>query len=102
MASGVLQIRHLLTVRQIIATAIPKITTTFNAVDDVGWYGASYLVTTTALQPTFGKVFQYFDVKWVYVSALVVFECRYRDGILLDLADLLQWALLSVQSHQPR
>ncbi|QIX01703.1 hypothetical protein AMS68_007220 [Peltaster fructicola] len=58
----------------IIATAIPKITTTFNAVDDVGWYGASYLVTTTALQPTFGKVFQYFDVKWVYVSALVIFE----------------------------
>lgn len=63
-----------LTFLQIIATAIPKITAAFNALDDVGWYGSAYLLTTTALQPTFGKVYQYFDVKWTYLSALVIFE----------------------------
>jgi len=32
------------------------------------------LLTTTSLQPSFGKIFTYFDVKWVYLSALLVFE----------------------------
>ncbi|KAL6243104.1 hypothetical protein RBB50_010204 [Rhinocladiella similis] len=58
----------------IIATAIPKITTVFNSLDDVGWYGSSYLLTTTSLQPSFGKVYTYFNVKWTYVVALVIFE----------------------------
>lgn len=58
----------------IIATAIPKITTVFNSLNDVGWYGSSYLLTTTSLQPSFGKVYTYFNVKWTYLSALVIFE----------------------------
>ncbi|KAH6860625.1 MFS transporter [Alternaria rosae] len=58
----------------IIATAIPKITTVFNSLEDVGWYGSSYLLTTTSLQPSFGKVYTYFDVKYTYLSALVLFE----------------------------
>ena len=49
----------------IIATAIPRITTDFDSLNDVGWYGSSYLLTTTSLQPSFGKVYTYFDVKWV-------------------------------------
>jgi fucose permease len=58
----------------IIATAIPRITTVFNSLDDVGWYGSSYLLTTTSLQPSFGKVYTYFNVKWTYIAALVIFE----------------------------
>lgn len=58
----------------IIATAIPKITTVFDSLNDVGWYGSAYLLTTTSLQPSFGKVYTYFDVKWVYLSSLVIFE----------------------------
>lgn len=58
----------------IIATAIPKITSVFNSLEDVGWYGSSYLLTTTSLQPSFGKVYTYFDVKYTYLSALVIFE----------------------------
>ncbi|KAG4032347.1 hypothetical protein MFRU_007g02530 [Monilinia fructicola] len=58
----------------IIATAIPKITSVFNSLDDVGWYGSSYLLTTTALQPSFGRIYTYFDVKWTYLAALVCFE----------------------------
>ncbi|KAG9247318.1 major facilitator superfamily domain-containing protein [Calycina marina] len=58
----------------IIATAIPKITSVFNSLDDVGWYGSSYLLTTTALQPSFGRIYTYFDVKWTYLFALCLFE----------------------------
>ncbi|KAE9377137.1 MFS general substrate transporter [Stipitochalara longipes BDJ] len=58
----------------IIATAIPKITSVFDSLDDVGWYGSSYLLTTTALQPSFGRIYTYFNVKYVYMFALVLFE----------------------------
>ncbi|KAI9808661.1 MAG: hypothetical protein M1825_003812 [Sarcosagium campestre] len=58
----------------IIATAIPRITTVFNSLNDVGWYGSSYLLTTTALQPSFGKIYTYFNVKWTYLAALLIFE----------------------------
>lgn len=58
----------------IIATAIPKITTVFDSLNDVGWYGSSYLLTTTALQPSFGKIYTYYNVKWTYLSALIIFE----------------------------
>ena len=58
----------------IIATAIPRITTAFNSLGDVGWYGSSYLLTTCSLQPPFGKVYTYFDVKWTYLFALTLFE----------------------------
>ncbi|KAF2131549.1 MFS transporter [Dothidotthia symphoricarpi CBS 119687] len=58
----------------IIATAIPKITSVFNSLGDVGWYGSAYLLTTTSLQPSFGKVYTYFDVKYTYLISLVIFE----------------------------
>ena len=58
----------------IIATAIPKITTVFDSLNDVGWYGSSYLLTTTALQPSFGKIYTYYNIKWTYLSALTIFE----------------------------
>jgi MFS family permease len=58
----------------IIATAIPQITTIFNSLPDVGWYGSSYLLTTTALQPSFGRIYTYFNVLYVYIFALLLFE----------------------------
>ena len=58
----------------IISTAIPRITTVFDSLNDVGWYGSSYLLTTTSLQPSFGKIYTFFDVKWTYIAALLIFE----------------------------
>ena len=58
----------------IIATAIPRITTVFDSLNDVGWYGSSYLLTTCSLQPSFGKIYTYFNVKWTYITALIIFE----------------------------
>ncbi|CAG8949328.1 hypothetical protein HYFRA_00004954 [Hymenoscyphus fraxineus] len=59
----------------ILATAIPKITTVFpNSLKDVGWYGSSYLLTTTALQPSFGRIYTYFNVRNTYLFGLLLFE----------------------------
>lgn len=46
----------------IISTAIPKITDHFKSIQDIGWYGSSYLLTATALQPTFGRIYTIFSV----------------------------------------
>lgn len=58
----------------IIATAIPTITTVFHSLNDVGWYGSAYLLTTTSLQPFFGKIYVNFNLKYTYLFALVLFE----------------------------
>ncbi|EEA23440.1 conserved hypothetical protein [Talaromyces marneffei ATCC 18224] len=58
----------------IISTAIPKITDQFQSVTDVGWYGSAYFLTSTGLQPTFGRIYKIFNIKWSFLAAIVVFE----------------------------
>jgi MFS family permease len=58
----------------ILSTAIPKITDQSHALDDMGWYASSYLLTTCAFQLFWGKLFTYYPVKWTYLVALFVFE----------------------------
>ncbi|KAH7062488.1 major facilitator superfamily domain-containing protein [Macrophomina phaseolina] len=58
----------------IISTAIPRITDQFKALDDVGWYGSSYLLTTCAFQLIYGKLYTFFSIKWIYLVALFIFE----------------------------
>lgn len=60
--------------RSIVATAVPRITSEFNSLADVGWYGSSYLMATCCLQLFFGKLYAEFQVKWVFLAALAVFE----------------------------
>ncbi|RDW88988.1 hypothetical protein BP6252_01020 [Coleophoma cylindrospora] len=58
----------------IISTAIPTITDRFNSIQDIGWYGSSYLLTTTALQPTFGRIYSIFSIKYTFLTAIFIFE----------------------------
>ncbi|GAB7340606.1 hypothetical protein MBLNU457_7014t1 [Dothideomycetes sp. NU457] len=58
----------------IIATAIPKITDQFKSINDVGWYGSAYLLTTCAFQLLYGKFYSFLSLKWVYLFALFIFE----------------------------
>ncbi|KAJ7667073.1 putative MFS multidrug transporter [Mycena rosella] len=58
----------------IIATAIPKITDQFQSLDDVGWYGSAYLLTTAAFQLLFGRFYSFLSIKWVYIGAISIFE----------------------------
>ncbi|KAK6343117.1 hypothetical protein TWF718_008490 [Orbilia javanica] len=58
----------------IIATAIPKITDRFKSIDDIGWYGSAYFLTSTALQPTFGRIYKIFSIKGTFLVAIFLFE----------------------------
>ena len=57
----------------ILATAIPKITDEFHTINDIGWYGASYLITTSAFQPLSGRIYTYFVLKHAYLAFLGIF-----------------------------
>ncbi|KZP00733.1 MFS aflatoxin efflux pump [Calocera viscosa TUFC12733] len=58
----------------IIATAIPRITDEFNSLDDIGWYGSAYLLTSCTFQLMFGKLYTLFSVKGVFLVAFSLFE----------------------------
>ena len=58
----------------ILSVAIPKITDRFGAIEDIAWYVSAYMVTTCALIPTFGKIYQTFSVKYTYLTAIFLFE----------------------------
>ncbi|KAK6330809.1 hypothetical protein TWF718_003008 [Orbilia javanica] len=58
----------------IIATAIPRITDRFQSIRDIGWYGSAYFLTSTALQPTFGRVYKTFSIKGTFLTAIGFFE----------------------------
>ena len=58
----------------ILNVAVPKISTDFHALDNVAWYGTSYLVTLTAFQPIYGSLYKFFPTTIVYRLAIIVFE----------------------------
>ncbi|ORY61596.1 major facilitator superfamily domain-containing protein [Pseudomassariella vexata] len=58
----------------ILATAIPQITSDFRSLNDIGWYGSSYLIAQMSLLPTCGRFHAFYNIKWVYCISLVVFE----------------------------
>ncbi|KAF5982095.1 major facilitator superfamily transporter [Fusarium bulbicola] len=38
------------------------------------WYASAYLLTQMSFQPTFGKIYTFFNLKWVYLISSIVFE----------------------------
>ncbi|OIW30323.1 putative MFS multidrug transporter [Coniochaeta ligniaria NRRL 30616] len=60
--------------RLIISTAIPQITDDFHSVTDIGWYGSAYLLSNSAFQLMYGKVYTFFSIKAVFLTAVALFE----------------------------
>ncbi|KAH6723201.1 major facilitator superfamily transporter [Leptodontidium sp. MPI-SDFR-AT-0119] len=58
----------------IIATAIPQITTEFHTLADVGWYGSSYLLANSTLQPLTGKLYSRLNIKYIFLAFFALFE----------------------------
>lgn len=58
----------------IIATAIPSITDEFHSIEDIGWYGSSYMLTAAIFNPLFGRIYQLYSTKWVFLASIFVFE----------------------------
>lgn len=60
--------------RTIIATAIPRITDHFHSLGDIGWYASSYLLTACAFQLLLGRIYTFYNPKWVYLTTIGIFE----------------------------
>ncbi|KAH8906887.1 MFS general substrate transporter [Coniochaeta sp. PMI_546] len=58
----------------IVSTATPAITSRFNSLVDVGWYGGAYQLGGSAFQPLSGKIYKYFSTKWSFLAFFFVFE----------------------------
>ncbi|KAL7928393.1 major facilitator superfamily domain-containing protein [Trichoderma chlorosporum] len=58
----------------IVVTAVPRITTEFHSLQDVGWYGSAYSLASAVLQPLTGKFYTYFKTRWTFLGFIFLFE----------------------------
>ena len=58
----------------IVATAIPKITSEFQGLDDVSWYSAAFFMTIGGFQSAWGKAYKYFPLKTTFLISIFIFE----------------------------
>ncbi|KAK9243070.1 major facilitator superfamily domain, general substrate transporter [Lipomyces tetrasporus] len=58
----------------IVVTAIPRITSQFHSLADVGWYGSAYQLACAALQPLTGRIYMNLDAKRTFMGFFFVFE----------------------------
>lgn len=60
--------------RTILSTAIPQITNDFDSLGDIGWYGSAYMLATAAFQLVFGRIYRFYDLRFVFLVCIIVFE----------------------------
>nr|XP_036580115.1 major facilitator superfamily transporter [Colletotrichum truncatum]KAF6787947.1 major facilitator superfamily transporter [Colletotrichum truncatum] len=58
----------------VVSTATPAITSSFQSLVDVGWYGGAYQLGGSAFQPLSGKIYQHFSAKWSFLVFFGIFE----------------------------
>ncbi|KAL2814870.1 major facilitator superfamily domain-containing protein [Aspergillus cavernicola] len=58
----------------VISTATPAITSEFDSLVDVGWYGGAYQLGSAAFQPLSGKIYSQFPIKWTFIVFFIIFE----------------------------
>ncbi|CAO2658475.1 Nn.00g061980.m01.CDS01 [Neocucurbitaria sp. VM-36] len=60
--------------RTIMGPAIPAITNQFNSIDDIGWYGSAYMLTSAGFILLYGRIYTFFPTKPVFLSGIFLFE----------------------------
>lgn len=58
----------------IVATALPKLASEFQALDQLTWVVSAYFLTQAGLMLTFGQILTIASNKWVYLVCIVLFE----------------------------
>ncbi|CAG8756465.1 13818_t:CDS:2, partial [Racocetra persica] len=58
----------------IVSTALPRIVSDFNGLDQIAWVSTSYLLTATSFQPIYGKLSDIFGRKTTFLAAMIIFE----------------------------
>eukprot|EP01112_Ceratiomyxa_fruticulosa_P007317 TRINITY_DN1896_c0_g1_i1.p1 TRINITY_DN1896_c0_g1~~TRINITY_DN1896_c0_g1_i1.p1 ORF type:complete len:572 (-),score=128.02 TRINITY_DN1896_c0_g1_i1:164-1879(-) len=75
----------------IVATALPKIASEFNSLDQLSWVSTSYLLASTAFQPLYGRFSDIFGRKPVLLFGIVVFEL---GSLLCALSQNMIWLII--------
>jgi EmrB/QacA subfamily drug resistance transporter len=57
----------------IVGTAMPRIIADLGGLDHYAWVATSYLLTSTAAVPIFGKLSDIYGRKWFYIGGLIFF-----------------------------
>lgn len=60
--------------RTIIATAIPKMTDDFHSLDDIGWYGSAFMLTSCCFQLLLGRIYTFYTPKYIFLALILTFE----------------------------
>ncbi|EUC27724.1 hypothetical protein COCCADRAFT_110934 [Bipolaris zeicola 26-R-13] len=58
----------------VVAVLTPTLAQEFHSVDAVAWYGAIYLLMSGTTQPLFGKLYNEFSPKWLFITCLIVLQ----------------------------
>ncbi|GAA5937593.1 MDR family MFS transporter [Sporobolomyces koalae] len=58
----------------ILATALPRIASDFDAFDLQGWVSSAFILTQTSFILIFGQVLRIYPAKWCLISSITVFE----------------------------
>ncbi|CAN9084019.1 unnamed protein product [Alternaria alternata] len=58
----------------IMGTAIPRITSEFHSLADVGWYIGAFTLASATLQPLSGKLYAHLSTKIVFLTFVLLFE----------------------------
>ncbi|KAF0535891.1 MFS general substrate transporter [Gigaspora margarita] len=74
----------------IVATALPKIVSDFNGLDQIAWVATSYLLTMTSFEPIYGKLADIFGRKVTFLFAIIIFEFgSLLCGVASDMVSLI-------------
>ncbi|CAG8596794.1 23692_t:CDS:2 [Gigaspora rosea] len=74
----------------IVSTALPKIVSDFNGLDQISWVATSYLLTSTSFQPIYGKVSDIFGRKATFLFTIFIFELgSLLCGIASDMVSMI-------------
>ncbi|CDR44466.1 hypothetical protein NBRC10512_000042 [Rhodotorula toruloides] len=60
--------------QSILATALPRIASDFNAFDKQGWCSSAFVLTQTAFILWFGQFLRIYSAKWTLVGCILLFE----------------------------
>lgn len=73
--SGLLMTTFLVALDQsIVATALPKLVSQFNALDQITWIVAAYFLTQAGLLLLYGRILQIVSSKYLFLFCIVMFE----------------------------
>ncbi|KAI8900706.1 major facilitator superfamily domain-containing protein, partial [Globomyces pollinis-pini] len=75
----------------IVSTALPDIADEFDAIKYISWVGTSYMLTVTAIAPSYGSFCNIFGRKQTYLAAVFLFEF---GSLICALSPSLIWLIV--------